>query len=728
MTLNQTLADIESCYLGIGNGIDSGSDSRKKIQRCIRLIKDVVDTLDITEYLLIDADPALPRKNYTDLYYKLGTLYKIYADADVVKKVRTMTSTDDLKMERLFYHKALGCFNQILKVEFVNQDCYTQMVSIYTHLCLIYESTDLEMCVRYLKEALLYTPDNATIHYNLAYIYQKLNRLEPSLIHHGISIKFIEHSLSDDTAYTSEFQKLLVSNYNGVACIYRSVKNWPTALFYLRKAEAIAPDDSEVCNSLGVVYTEMRRTDLAEKCYRHAISNINKASSPANIYLNYGHMHSYNGDNHKAIECYNQSLKYSPNFNLPFQNKLMNLNYLFNEFTDKMYIKQQHQLVNRLYKKGRYPFDNQANDDNKINIGFVSGDFVEHPVSYFISAFLKNYDTSRFNVTCYSQCMIDTSVFKNNVKATLIVNLSSKEAADIIYADKIDILIDLSGHTASNRLDVFALRPAPVQITYIGYPYSTGLDEMDYRITDAICDNDSVSSAFYTEKLLYLPDCFLCYDTPILPPISAVPEISVGGEDENYLQIGCFNRLNKITDDVLQVFNRLLSNRHVKFVFKTKAFLNKDVRKTFLEKFDEGVRERIAILDCTNSHTEHLSVYNTIDIAIDTFPYSGTTTSCEALSMGVPVFSFYDDIYYFHAQNVTSSILKNSGLEEYIVKDEDQLHSKIEHLVSLKKSNDPFWKTIKTETREKFLSGKVCDTEAHVKNISALFERIVIDT
>jgi predicted O-linked N-acetylglucosamine transferase (SPINDLY family) len=437
-------------------------------------------------------------------------------------------------------------------------------------------------------------------------------------------------------------------------------------------------------------------------------------------------MHSYNGDNQKAIDNYNKSLQISPNFALPFQNKLMNLSYLFDQLNDKMYITLQHKLVNKLYKKGAaFAFDKSFFHSDKINIGIVSGDFVDHPVSFFISTFLKHYDTSRFNVTCYSECVINTALFNKEIKLKIIRNMSAKQAAQTIYNDNIHILFDLAGHTACNRLDVFALKPAPIQITYIGYPFTTGLDEMDYRITDSICDNISISQKFYTETLLPLPNCFLCYD-PSAGQESKypIPQLSTSPYVQNqHITFGCFNRLNKITDSVIKIFNTILTTHpQSKFVFKTKALLNKTIKAVFLQKFDESVRSRINIIDCTISHVDHLSVYNQIDIAIDTFPYSGTTTSCEALLMGVPVFSLYDTEYYFHPNNVSCSILKNSDMDFYICNNINELYDKITKLYD---KNTEFWNNLKHDTRQQFLNGNVCNKDLYMKDITNLLQNLL---
>jgi predicted O-linked N-acetylglucosamine transferase (SPINDLY family) len=237
--------------------------------------------------------------------------------------------------------------------------------------------------------------------------------------------------------------------------------------------------------------------------------------------------------------------------------------------------------------------------------------------------------------------------------------------------------------------------------------------------------------------LLYLDNCFLCYD-PIITKKNENGNLYNNSHPiivneqpflkNKFLTIGCFNRLNKITDSVIKIFNDiLLKFPNVKFVFKTKALLNKNIADNFISKFDNSVKKRISIIDCTILHEDHLLEYNNIDIAIDTFPYSGTTTSCEALYMGVPVFTFYDTNTYFHPQNVTVSLLKNShrDLCYYIVNSEEELYYKIDALMN---KPEDFWENFKSNIRNYFLRGDVCNYKKYNDNLSKLFIDLVSET
>lgn len=714
-------------------------------EKAINLLSQLTENLDVRDYLLIDSNPDIPKNIFIDSNFTLGTLYKSYVetkiqrDTELLKKnslnrvdKKIILSDENIKI----FKKGISNFNNILRVNFEDPMALKQIVSIYTQLCFFSQDNILN-CLQYMQEALLYCPNNETIHYNLGYIYQKMNKLELSIIHYKISFSLADAILRSPKSedMKEEMRRLKLNSLNGISCIFRSIKQWPEALYYLQLAEKLDDSDPDIQNQLGVVYTEMRRTDLAEIAYNKGIKNYKKSFIStdtqfllAELYLNLGHMNAYNGDNNKSVENYNKSLQICPKFVLPFQNKLMNLSYLFDELQEKIYIADQHKLVNKLYKKcgGIYKFNEDffKNEDDKnkqkINIGIISGDFVDHPVSFFISTFLKRFDADKFNVTCYSECIIDTKRFNEKLKFKTIKNFSAEQASDMIFNDKIHILFDLAGHTAFNRLDIFAMKPSPIQITYIGYPFSTGLDEMDYRITDNICDGDfSVSQKFYTEKLISLKNCFLCYDPNVkeLHELSSIPMIK-----NNWITIGCFNRLNKITDSVIKLFNTIMLRfETIRFVFKTKALINKAIQKTFLNKFDKTVRSRITILDCTISHDSHLMTYNQVDFAIDTFPYSGTTTTCESLYMGVPVFSLYDSEYFFHPQNVTCSILKNSDLDYYVFNNTDELLEKISELDKTDKST---LINLKKETRDKFLNSKVCNQSEYMQNFEDLLKEL----
>ena len=311
----------------------------------------------------------------------------------------------------------------------------------------------------------------------------------------------------------------------------------------------------------------------------------------------------------------------------------------------------------------------------RLVVGYVSPDMYTHSVSYFAHAPLSAHDPSRVRVIVYSatpRADAMTQTLKQRVAAIDgtwrdVQHLTERQLAEAIRADGVDILVELTGHTANNRLGAMALRPAPVQVTWIGYPNSTGLAEIDYRITDAVCDPHDTTQTF-TETLVRLPGCFLSYTPSVeAPAVAPAPCLTSG-----YVTFGCFNTLAKVTPDVRSRWARIMREvPNSRLLLKAKPFACQTIQQRFLAAMAaEGVESwRVDLFPLTGGTGAHLSVYGTVDIALDTFPYAGTTTTCESLWMGVPVLTARGKC---HAQNVGASLLSAvGGLEEFVATDED---------------------------------------------------------
>ncbi len=700
------------------NNLSIDEKNQKLRLEIIYILKAFNDNIDLRQYILINTSKRIPENIYYESLFTLGTLYKIYVENELKIKQKLTNELEILYKSGLYY------FLKILQFKINDKNTLLQITSIYSYLVL-YSSK--EKGLEYMLENLLYDPTNPIVHYNLGFIYYELNDYKNAIIYFKISIKFLENLKSNN----KDDNDLLIKNYYQLSLINESI-NILEALNNLLNALKLNLTEPVINNQLGLIYTELRRTDLAKKCYirgienyKHSIINLNYNEVLSNLYINYGHMNTYNGNPTESIKCYDKALELTSSLKA-FNNKMLNLTYLFNIYKDKDYIIKEHQLANQFYQKiYNYIFPIDLFKSDIINIGFISGDFINHPVSYFINTFLNNYNDKKFKIYCLAESKVN-NIYNNKINYINIKDKKTKEVCDFIYNNKICILFDLSGHTAHNRLDIFANKPSPIQISYIGYPFTTGLNTIDYRITDDICDGDlTISQKYYTEKLIKLPNCFLCYD-PINysnKNLYKIPEITNNFLD-NDIYLGCFNRLNKMNDNFIDIINNILINfTKIKIVFKTKALLNKDIKKEFLKKFDTKFINRIIILDCTISHEEHLLIYNKIHFAIDTFSYSGTTTTCEALYMGVPVISFYDSINYYHPHNVSCSILKNSNLEEYIIdiKQKNKIYNIISKLLHNK--NNTEWINLKKEIRNKFLNGFVCNKKEYLLN----FEKLIIN-
>ncbi len=306
-----------------------------------------------------------------------------------------------------------------------------------------------------------------------------------------------------------------------------------------------------------------------------------------------------------------------------------------------------------------------------LRIGYLSPDFRRHSVGFFFKDMAKNHDRESFEVHCYSlSAQEDDITAQIESAASAYKRVGQLNATDIarqVFEDEIDILVDLCGHTKANKLEVLGYKPAPIQVTAIGYPNTTGLSMVDYRITDRFADAPS-SDRFYLEKLVRLPKCFLplnCLEDPL-------NRITKGdlGLPRDAVTFSSFHALHKLNPRVLRLWNSILThlpNAHLLFSFENAhiEIIQDSIRGYFTKGQDN--RDRIVFLPRVETSELHRARYEAVDVALDTFPYSGTTTSYEALLMGVPIITLVGER---HVQRTTYSLLKNVGLEEGISYDE----------------------------------------------------------
>lgn len=600
------------------------------------------------------------------------------------------------------------------------------------------KQTDVSISI--LKNLLFYVPFDNFVHYYLALAYQKKNDLDTAILHFKTACIGLEKELEKNPK-NEEVSENISKIYNSLGSIYYYVQNRELALTYFQRGLRYCQKNVDLYNQIGVVYTEMRLIDKALKYYNLAIDKVNKSQDNfdknnmlASIYMNKGLCHCYECEFEEAIESYNTALRYNPKLSLAFQNKLLDVNYISHLIEDPMYIPNLHKKLNRLYPKVVTDWKESLPDykplelatvsdikdfkelaiktKRKLKIGFVSGDFICHPVSYFLSPILKKLDHSTFEIYGYTQKIMDLKGIYPNCKFFIVKGYEPDKLFDLIKSHGIDILFDMSGQTGDNRLDTFCLKPAPIQVSYCGYPGTTGLKSIDYHITDRYCDNED-TQRYYTEKLVFMDKCFLNYE----PPISTLPEVV----DEQplikngYITFGCFNRLNKINKELVEVWEEILEKiPNARFVVKTKEFLTPHLLKKFKSFFkNKKVLERLVVLPYSDTLLDHLPDYNKMDIALDTFPYSGTTTSCEALYMGVPVLTLYDSEKMYHVQNVTTSLMINSDLEYYVAKTKAEY---VQKAIALSNKPIEFFTRMKKHVRQKFIEGDVWKKEPFIED------------
>jgi protein O-GlcNAc transferase len=308
--------------------------------------------------------------------------------------------------------------------------------------------------------------------------------------------------------------------------------------------------------------------------------------------------------------------------------------------------------------------------DRPLRIGYVSADLREHSVPYFLEPILERHDRSAAAVYMYQLAPGDETVTPR-LKALcdrwrVSFPSSDEQLTAQIAHDRIDILVELGGHTSGNRLSAMARRPAPIQVTYLGYPNTTGLRAIDYRLVDDLTDPSPEADALAVERLVRLPGCFVCYGPPRGAPEPAPPPVERTGS----ITFGSFNSLAKLSAPTVALWSRLLmSIPGSRLALKGKALGEAVISEQFRCRFAaQGLDpSRLILLSHTPSTREHLEAYAQVDIALDPFPYNGTTTTCEALWMGIPVVTLLGDR---HAARVGVSLLNAAGLPELIAGNE----------------------------------------------------------
>ena len=511
-----------------------------------------------------------------------------------------------------------------------------------------------EQAAQYLKRATELKPESAIISNNYGALMVRMFRFEEA-------VKALANAVARDPAYDEALINLGVANYmrgdakEAISAYVRVLERNPSNAFaryslgvaYLedqrlaeaeveiRAALATDPKNAMAHNTLGVLLLDQHHIAEARTAMREA-ADVNTASAPV-FYSNYAFASLYAADvsNAEIMEIHRA---YGRRFGTA--EPVLNL-----------------------------PHANTREPNHKLRIGYLSPDFRAHSVAYFFEAILEKHDRAQFEIALYSDTTrVDAVTRAMRAAADIWVDtagLSDDALAQRLKDDRVDILINLAGHTSGNRLPVCALKPAPVQIEYLGYPETSGVPAQDYRLVDARTDPEGEADARSTERLVRLPDCFHCYRPGKVTEAAApAPHIKRG-----YVTFASFNVLPKVTSEAITAWATILKavpGSH--FLIKCKQLRDERVQARIRAEFAAaGVDPaRIEMTAFIASVGDHLAQYGRVDLALDTFPYNGTTTTCESLYMGVPVLTMRGDN---HRSRVGLSLLHAVGLEDAFVAD-----------------------------------------------------------
>ncbi|KAJ7976159.1 Tetratricopeptide repeat (TPR)-like superfamily protein [Quillaja saponaria] len=580
---------------------------------------------------------ALERPMYAEAYCNMGVIFKNRGDLD----------------------SAIACYERCLAVspnfEIAKNNMAIALTDLGTKVKL---EGHINNGVAFYKKALYYNSQYADAMYNLGVAYGEMLKFDKAIVFYELAF---------------HFNRNCAEACNNLGVIYKDRDNLDKAVECYQNALSIKPNFSQSLNNLGVVYTVQGKMDAAASMIEKAI-----IANPtyAEAYNNLGVLYRDAGDISLAINAYEQCLKIDPDSRNAGQNRLLAMNYIDEGHDDKLY--EAHRDWGRRFMR-LYPqytqWENPKDPERPLVIGYVSPDYFTHSVSYFIEAPLVYHDYGNYKVVVYSAVVkadaktirFRDKVIKKGGTWRESYGVDEKKLASMVREDQVDILVELTGHTANNKLGMMACRPAPIQVTWIGYPNTTGLPTVDYRITDSLADPPDTKQK-HVEELVRLPECFLCYiPSPEAGPVSPTPALSNG-----FVTFGSFNNLAKITPEVLKVWARILcAIPDSRLVVKCKPFCCDSVRQRFLSTLEQLGLEplRVDLLPLILLNHDHLQAYSLMDISLDTFPYAGTTTTCESLYMGVPCVTMAGSV---HAHNVGVSLLSKVGLKHLVAGNEDE--------------------------------------------------------
>ena len=421
------------------------------------------------------------------------------------------------------------------------------------------------------------------------------------------------------------------------------------------------PELYEARSALGVSYLELGEFQKARESLDIAIAKLPNNHEPL---MNRALLESNIGHASKAVEMMRQAVE-----RFPGQSVLHDSLAMFSCYDDQLSPKDVFDIhkafgecvQSQVRVPRRYP--NKINPDKRVRVGFVSSDFKTHSIAYFLEPIFDHLDHDRFELCVYStSSYTDQMSDRLRAKSDLWRECTSgvTQTHQRIVNDHVDVLVELNGHFASNSLPIFAAKPAPVSVTMIGYANTTGLDSIDARLIDDVTDPFPEADKLATEKLVRIPGCFLCYR-----PSAFRPVIQEHKSDRAFT-FGSFNDLRKISPSTIKAWATILARcPRAKLLLKTSRFSNSEVCDEMIERFKcLGVdQSQVVLMGRTKSIVDHLDLYNIMDCALDTFPYTGTTTTCEALSMGVPTVTLMGES---HAGRVSASLLTTIGREDLV--------------------------------------------------------------
>jgi predicted O-linked N-acetylglucosamine transferase (SPINDLY family) len=576
--------------------------------------------------------------------------------------------------------EALACYTRAIELQPGLAEAHSNLGIALSGQGKLREAAD---CFRRAAEL---EPDQALFHYNLGTTlddlrqreeavacYRRALRLNPAMtpayIRLGSALQ-AQGRLDEAVACLRQAIALDPSSavaLNNLGNVLRRQAAREAAIDCYQRAVALKPDYADAYNNLGNAWDDLGRFEEAIGSYQRAIA---LAPGLAVAHSNLGNAWKGRGRLDTAVACFREALRLQPDFSQAHSNLVYTLN--FCPGVDARAIRDECRRWNQQHAeplaRSIEPHRNERHSDRRLRVGYVAPDFRQHVQSFFTLPLLAAHDHRQFEIFCYADVTAPDDVTAR--LRTLpdvwrdITGISDEQVAQQVRDDRIDILVDLTLHMDNHRLLVFARKPAPVQVSWLAYPGTTGVRTIDYRLTDPYLDPPGQNDELYTEQSVRLPDTFWCYD-PLTdgPPVNALPAIANG-----YVTFGCLNNFCKVNAEVLRVWAEVLRavERSQMLILVPERADRLQVLRSFEAQGVAGERIRFAALQ---PRPQYLQRYHEIDIALDTFPYNGHTTSLDCFWMGVPVVTLAGPTVVGRGG---LSQLTNLGLTELIARTPEQ--------------------------------------------------------
>jgi predicted O-linked N-acetylglucosamine transferase (SPINDLY family) len=498
------------------------------------------------------------------------------------------------------------------------------------------------------------------------------------------------------------------------------------ALPHFRRAVEISPDRLDALNGLGNCYREIGELEESIGLYRRVL-----AVEPDNAmaHLNLAVSLQDQGKLAEAIGSYERALALhggqGGRHPLTHSDLLLCLNYSDAHTPEQVF--EAHRAFAKVYEPSPPPArpGPKPSPDGRVRIGYLSPDFRGHSVAFFILPVLNHHDRSRFGVTCYSDVASPepmTEVLKKSPERWRdTAGLNSDQLAQLVKDDGIDILIDLCGHTPRNRLPLLARRIAPIQATYLGYPNTTGLSTVDYRITDAVQDPPGMTERFHSEQLVRLPRVFFTQLTIFgMPEVAPSPAISTAGGEVTF---AVFTNFVKVRPAMMKLWARILrETNNSRLLLQARSLRDRATREMVARFFaDEGIDAghggRLELREYVE-FPEYIAMYKDVDIVLDTFPFNGHTTTCQALWMGVPVVTLAGKV---SRSRMGASVLGTIGLSELVAHNEDDYVR-----IATELGNDlPRLAAMRASLRQRVARSPILDCAGFTRSLEAAYMEMI---